>query len=523
MGTDGTDSVFSRRASFNLVTEVLYVVVSALIGLLIVPYYIDELGVSAYAIIPLATSVSSYVMIFSDAFCGAVNRFFVVSIRKGDILDSNKTYSTSLVLLFRMALIVMPLMAIIAYMSPLLFNGGGEAANSVRLLFLGVFWSAIIFAIGSTFNNALIASNKLHIINTLRIVYVVLQIVIVLLTFTAVTPSLEFIGIAYMISATVYLVASYAVMKRECPYLKINRDNYDKKRMKDIGDLGVWSIANRLSVLLFLQASLIVANLILGAEAQGHFSLIVSLVSMVGTACMAITNVFYPFYYESYSRNDLNTMANVAKIGIKVVGIMIAFPLAYACVFAPEALTTWVGSEFVFLKDVLYVMFAFLVVQYAVTVLDVIPTIMLNVKSVALMSIFMGILNVIFACLVATYTDWGIIGIALVWTITMTIRSCILYIIYIAKSIKSSIMSFMLAQIEIFALFLCCVGIIYLLSIYAIHVAPTYFSLIFWLLLLYIPYLMIVIRFGLNRNERTFIVGALPEKLANLIIKISKD
>ena len=66
---------FKQDFSRNLIANSLFFVTSLLIGILIVPYYIHTLGLAAYGIIPLATSLTSYVMLGLVSLNGVYRSF----------------------------------------------------------------------------------------------------------------------------------------------------------------------------------------------------------------------------------------------------------------------------------------------------------------------------------------------------------------------------------------------------------------------------------------------------------------
>ncbi len=61
------DAGFSSRVSLNAVSNILRTAVVAATGLMMVPFYIGELGFGAYAVVFLATSVSLYFASASEA------------------------------------------------------------------------------------------------------------------------------------------------------------------------------------------------------------------------------------------------------------------------------------------------------------------------------------------------------------------------------------------------------------------------------------------------------------------------
>jgi len=73
--TDQTTRGLAAQLPRNLAANIAYFLVNILIGVLLVPYFIDTLGVAAYGLIPLATSITGYVAIVVQSLNTAVTRF----------------------------------------------------------------------------------------------------------------------------------------------------------------------------------------------------------------------------------------------------------------------------------------------------------------------------------------------------------------------------------------------------------------------------------------------------------------
>ncbi len=72
---DQTTRGFAAQLPRNLAANIAYFLVNIVIGVLLVPYFIDTLGVAAYGLIPLATSITGYVAIVVQSLNTAVTRF----------------------------------------------------------------------------------------------------------------------------------------------------------------------------------------------------------------------------------------------------------------------------------------------------------------------------------------------------------------------------------------------------------------------------------------------------------------
>ena len=513
------DAKFAERTTLNLSTEIMCVILTTVIGLVMVPYYIDQLGMAAYAVVPLAVSVSSYMIIVANSFSNAINRFFVQALRKDDVDEANRTYSTSLRLMIWIALILLPVTAIISYYTPDIFDVPEDAYDSVRILFLCEFWSSIFLNFGTCFNNAMVVHNKTYVINSIRSAYLLIEIVGTIAMFTLLGASLEYIGYSYLIGIAVYVLASYIVMKRGFPDLRYRRKDADFGYMADIGRLALWSAIVRIGNLMFLQASLIICNIMLGSETQGGFSLVVSMVSMVGTACNAFTNVFYPFYHKYYSEKDYDDMVAIAVLGIKALSLLMAMPLAYVCIFSPEIFTFWVGGEFTYLDETVWVMFILLIFNCTSGVIETIPTILLKVRQAAEITIITGALNIVLAIILVHITDWGILAIAAAYTSAMFIRNGLVIPMFVARILGRGYFTFVIPMVLGFIAFLIGVGYCYAFS-QVWDVQGTFISLAISFLVMFAIFFFLAFRFGLRKGEKEMLEQAMPSKLSGIFAKL---
>ena len=110
---------FSSKVSLNMITNIIRVAVMAVIGLAMVPYYIDQFGIATYAILPLVTSLTTYVQIASDSLGESFARFLVLAIHGGDEEQTNRTYTSSVVGMFKIVMVMMPVIAVISLISPI--------------------------------------------------------------------------------------------------------------------------------------------------------------------------------------------------------------------------------------------------------------------------------------------------------------------------------------------------------------------------------------------------------------------
>ena len=117
-----SDGAFSSKVSLNMLSNIVRTVIMALVGLLMVPYYIEQFGMAIYGILPLATSITTYVLIASDSLSNSFSRYLIMAIQSGDDDEAISTYTSSIVGMFKIVLKIVPFALFIAILSPYVFQ-----------------------------------------------------------------------------------------------------------------------------------------------------------------------------------------------------------------------------------------------------------------------------------------------------------------------------------------------------------------------------------------------------------------
>lgn len=423
-----TENIFRpRMAPLNAIVNILRTLVVALIGVLLVPYYLDTLGLAAYGIIPLATTMTAYVMIISDSLGSACSRYATLAIDRGE--DANKAISTGFFGIVKLSLILLPFMLAISFLAPYVFSMPENMWTEVQEMFLLIMVSSLIVTVSSALMCVFNAYNTLYELYIARIVYTVVQVAIIVVMFTVYEPSLVDIGIAYLLSSVVLLVMTYALAKHRHSEMRIRLSDYDKALFKKMGTLGEWTVFIKIGNMLYIQASLVIVNIYVGSNAGGEFAIISSLISMIHTACYSVTTSIAPYVYHFYAEEDKTHLIDMFKITLKFISLLFAMPVAFVMIFAPEIMTAWVGGTYDYLGELVFIALICDVAFCASVVLAEVPTVYLKVKSQVKYTLFFGIANIVAGVAVALFTDYGVKGVTTVWMISTLayVIACVLF------------------------------------------------------------------------------------------------
>jgi membrane protein EpsK len=516
--TEAENREFSKYLVPNMVTNIIRTLLTALVGLMLIPFFIDELGRGAYAILPLATSVTLYVIVITDELTNAFSRSLIIALHGKDAVEMNKAYSTTVLGLARIVLLMVPLVVMISVISPYVFQIGASSAQSVQLLFLMSLSSALLFSFTACFNGIFTAYNKMYILYTARIAHTLMQVALILVLFFANGPSLEMVGLAYFVSSVVFFLLVFITSKRLCPSLRIERRHFDRPLLRTMSNLGMWTITARLGFLLFIQASLVIVNLFFGVEEEAGFAIIANLLTITNTACLTITTVVIPFMYRSYAAGDMENVKRISKMSMRVIGLFIAFPIAYLCTFSPQILTVWVGGEFSYLSEMIMVMFIVQLAVCVISVIETIPVILVKMRPIALLTLAIGAANIAVAVFVAVLADLGTFGTAVIWTASMFVLNVVMYPLMIAKMTSSPRTTFLRPMVPGYIAFFVCLSIGYV-STRFFTLPTTWTAIIGLFIVTYAVYALLALVLGLKREDKEMIRGVLPGSIARLIPK----
>ena len=492
-----------------MLSNIVRTVLMALIGLLMVPYYLDEFGLATYAILPLATTVTNYFLIISDSVANAFSRYTVIAIQNRDNDGTNRVFSTSVIGLGKCMALMLLFSILVSVAAPYVFQTGESSSGDVQSMFLMIMVASMVISFSASLGSVYMAYNKLYITYWSRAVQTLLQVVLVVGFFALSGPSLPLIGVSYIISSIVMFVMMAVPLKRVCPTLKFSRHLYDRDLIRNMGNLGVWSTLSEMGNLLFIQASMIVVNLFLGSQIQGTFSIAANVIMMIHTACTAVAAAAVPLLYRNYANRDSEGMVHTLRLFSKFIGITMAFPIAYLLIFMPQVVGAWLGPGYEDLYPLLWLMVPIEVTVCAVSAYIQVPIAYLKVRPVAAATFITGLINIVGAVLAILFTDYGVLGVCIAWSISMILLKVGFFPAYCSKLTKSSIVGMLKPIVISNIIFIILLAILYL-------VAEFYTMPCTWLAILptffvgFVLFFIISLKFLYDKDEKAMIVSFLP-------------
>jgi O-antigen/teichoic acid export membrane protein len=502
---------FTEQFPKNLGANLANFIVNIVIGIFLVPYFIGTLGVAAYGLIPLATSLTSYVTIVTDSLNLAVSRFLTVDLQRHDYKKANRTFNTALFGLSGIIIILIPVVVLLSYYAPKFFNVPTGQEFEVIVLFLGVFTSVLIRSWSSNFTVSLFAYNRLDLQNLLNIVNVIVQVSCIVALFTLFSPRLGYIGYAYVVSSIVFLLGAIVLSHRINPHLHLDVKDFDRSRLRELTDMGWWTIVNQIGALLFLQIDLIAVNILFGATIAGEYAVVFLWVTLLRVIAGTVSGVLSPMILTYYAKGERDQMIRLTISAIKGLGFFIALPIGLICGFAPYILTLWVGPQFAHLSPLMWMLTLPLVITVCALPLFPINVALNKVRIPGIVTLVTGIGNVILAFSLPGILGWGYYGVAAAGAIVLTLKNALFTPWYATKIMHRPSNTFTKSIIfGIFATFMVA-GLTTVIG--EIFIPSSLINLAIYCGLISLVYAIIIWYIGLNEFERQIFSHYIPKKI----------
>ena len=510
-----TDGSFNSKVSYNLIWNIIRSVTMALVGLLMVPYYIDEFGIAVYGILPLATSITSYVMVASDSLASSFTKYLIIAIKSGDERKMNTTYSSSIIWMFKTVLKIAPIAILISIVSPYIFQIGEAQAIDVQLMFVMIFISALMISFITCLDSVYHAHNMLYRLYFIKTTYVILQVVLIVVFFIAFGSSLVLVGLSYVLSAGVYLIMMYIGAKRIAPMLRLSKADYDPVLLREMSAIGLWAVMTKIGAMMFIQASLILVNLFLGPAYESEFAIVANIVSITNTACLTFSQVSEPLIYKTHADGDMDRLDTTLSIFTKFVGLATVYPIVFIFTFISQLLVLWIGSEYTYIVDMTKIMLPANISVCVMSCMVFIPMIYNKIKEVAIVTCVLGAANIGLGCLFLWIMD-DPMGACIPWSITTFALNGIFMPLFVAKIMSKNLLTFVKPIVICYAMFAVLALGGYLLG--TVWTMPTSWL---WFILTagvtYLIYIAVIYAFFLNRKEKDALITYLPEKLQSIL------
>ncbi len=433
------------RDTVNLISSITIFGFNVLIGVWYTPYLIRHLGTSCYGIIPLVSQITSYMIVITATLNSATGRYVTLAFEQNDEEEANRYFNTSLfgsVLL--VLLLIPPTIWATAGLGSIINMPVGQETQT-RWLFLCTVAAFFLGTLQSPFGVACFCRNRFDLLNTIGLVQQIARVGFVVVFFSILAAQIWQVGVAALLAMFFGWGWSIRLWRRLTPSLRISLPHFSGKALKNLCSMGGWVGVNYLGVILYLSIDLLVVNRMFGRtdpDAGGRYAAVMQWSILLRTLVGVIGTIFGPTMIAYYAHNDFDGLALYGRRAVKLVGLLMALPIALICGFSTPLLQTWLGPKFTDLAWLMTLMTVHLSFNLAVTPLFSLQAATNRVRTPALVTVVMGFGNLGLAILLAGPIGWGLYGVAAAGAIALTVKNFLFTPFYAAYILHRRLSTF---------------------------------------------------------------------------------
>jgi membrane protein EpsK len=426
----------SERFALNLVSNVGKLGLTMVVGAWYVPFLVRQLGPAAYGLVPLASTITSYMALVTFGLEAAMSRSLAISLEQKDYRRANIIFNVVLWGNLGIAvLLAIPAVAAIANIENLVrIPAGYESAT--RWLFAGTVAAFLLNQVKTPFAAPCFCLNRLDLQNVVAVSETLVRVGLVVFLFFVFAPRIEYVGAAILAGTVVSILGAIWFWKVLTPNLHVRLRDFQWGALKSLCGTGGWVIVSQIGVMLYLNIDLVVANRLFGPGESGRYAAVLQLPALLRVGSIAVGEIFAPTMYQKYARGDRHELAAYLNNGIKFLGFVMALVIGLTCGFSKPLLQLWLGPAFGSLAPLLCLMVIHLCINLSMYPLYAVPLAANRVKVPGLVTLGIGLLNLSLALLLARGIGWGLYGIAAAGAISLTLRHLVFTPLYSAAVLR---------------------------------------------------------------------------------------
>ena len=502
-----TTAQFKRQLPRNSFFQVLAFISQVAVGVWLVPYLINHLGRAAYGLIPIAGIMTQYVNLISHSISSAVNRFLTIALQQDDAEEANRVFNTAFFSYLALGLLQVPIFVLIIYHAGSIFTIPHELYKDAIILLACSAAAFLVNLLASVFGVPMYAYNRLDISRSIDIGRYVVRLAGIVTLFIAFGPALRYVGYVDLGISLVLLVVQVVIGKRLAPILKLALHYYDWRKIRELMGMGGWLLLNNIGALLFLRIDVWLCNRFVSAEAAGDYAAVLQWTILIRHGGAIISTVIAPMIVIYYARSEIERVIRLATVSVRVLSLVLAVFVSVMCVFSSSLLRLWLGEPFVNLAPLMVLMLCHLVINVGMMPLFNIQVAMNKVRWPGLVTLFMGVVNLILALSFVKYLNWGVYGVAIAGAIVLTAKNAVFTPLYAAVILRQPWYTFLKSSLSALGLLIGLMMLGYALNRYAVPAS--------WLQLILLSLGLgatglAAVWFILPRNDRRVMLALIP-------------
>ena len=431
------------RAAFavNLVSQISVIAAQMVISLFLTPIVLEKMGAEAYGFVGLVNNFVSYISVITVALNSLAGRFITISHHGGDKEGAEVYYSSVFFANCAMAVVVLVVSLLLAANIQSLVAVSPGLVSDLRAMVLLAFLNCALGLVVVVFGVAAFIKNQLYLNSIAQLISSVIRATLLCALFAIVAPHMWYYSVSAVVASVFFLVAQIWTAKRIAPEYRIRTDRFSLKSVGEILKSGLWVSVESINKLLLTGLDLWISNLFVGAYQMGIFSVSKTIPNALLSVSNSFASLFYPKCAELYAKGKGKELAEQFSFAMKFTAAIMIVPLAGLIVYGLYFYELWLpnrdNSEIMLVQILSVLTVISLVSSALVEPLYYANTLANKIKGSVIITLGFSALALAIKLALLALTDFdGLLIVASVSSIVMTVRHCVVQPIYAAQVLR---------------------------------------------------------------------------------------
>ena len=446
-----------RQFLLNSIATILNLLIQLAISFFLTSYLVKTIGATAYGFYGMANTMVNYALIVTNALNSMAARFVGYELHNKNIVKAQNFYSSVFWGDVLFSLVIFIPSIIFIYNLEQVINIPTDIVNEVKLLFFLVFINMCCNVVCAVFGCVYTIKNKLDVQAYLNVGSNLLKASLLVFLYVRYEPSIVFLGIATLSATIVLSLGNMHYSHKFLRELKLSVANVKFSSLKQIVSSGVWNSINQLSVTLLHGLDLVLANLMVCAEAMGVLSLAGTIPGVIAMCVNTLANLFTPNLLLYYSKERFDLLLHEIRNSIKFMTLISCLPISFLISFGVPFFKLWTPNTDI---QMLYILSIFVMFPQftggAITSMNYLYTVANKVKWQSMVLLGSGILNFILVYILLKYTNLGVYAVVSVSAVIGFVRNFCFNAPFAAHCIKQKFYVFWPDMLKSFVVLICC-------------------------------------------------------------------
>jgi O-antigen/teichoic acid export membrane protein len=336
----------TSRIGINALTSWVCSLLSGILGWILVPLYLSELGKEGYGLIGLTASIVAFTMVADLGLREALGRQLAAEAARGNGEAFNKLASSAMVFYLCLSSLIAVLFAVAG---PTLARCFAVSANCrLEAVFL-IRWfaslSILLTFIGTVYAGTLTSANRFDKVNTITSVTYAIRAVLLIVVLKTTHTGLRGWAVVTLLTETGRVILLSVTAARLKPELSLRLGSFRLESLGTLVKLGVYSFGAQSARLLCAQSDPVVLSLYFGPAVLAVYSPATQLLNGMRPFVNTLAAQLYAVATQFHVRDNSEKVAEMLTAGTRYILLQAAGAVAVLIGFSDSIMQIWLGRK----------------------------------------------------------------------------------------------------------------------------------------------------------------------------------